>query len=63
MDAQKRLKDWNESLDGLSALASKMRRDAIRSRGIRRRVTMALLRWTERWIERGRRWRNEDMGE
>lgn len=56
------LKEWNDTIEEGQRLAADIRRDVMRRPdGIMRRLLLRLLRFTERWIERGKRWRNEDM--
>lgn len=56
------LKEWNDTIEEGKRLAADIRRDVMRRPdGIMRRILLRLLRFTERWIERGKRWRNEDM--
>lgn len=61
-DPNQRIKEWNDAIAEGEKLASEMRAKIIRMKdGIPRRVMLALLRFTERWIARGKRWRMEDL--
>lgn len=57
-----RLKEWNDALAEGEKLASELRAKIIRMNdGWLRRAGLKLLRLTERWIDRGKRWRMEDL--
>lgn len=57
-----RLREWNDAIADGERLASEMRAAIIRRKdGFGRRVMLSLLRFTERWIARGKRWRMEDL--
>lgn len=57
-----RLREWNDAIADGERLAADMRAAIMaRKDGIPRRVMLALLRFTERWIARGKRWRMEDF--
>lgn len=57
-----KLREWNEAIADGERLAAEMRAKIImRKDGIARRVLLALLRFTERWIARGKKWRMEDF--
>lgn len=61
-DINKRLRDWNQAISVGEDLAAKIREDAIKMKdGVVRRALLRLLRFTERWIERGKKWRSEDL--
>lgn len=61
-DANKRLEEWNTSISEGKALAAKIRENVLKRKdGVVRRLLLRLLRFTERWIERGKRWRSEDL--
>lgn len=57
-----RLREWNDAIADGERLASEMRAKIMTQKdGIPRRVMLVLLRFTERWIARGKRWRMEDF--
>lgn len=61
-DANDRLKEWNDAIADGERLASQMRASVMRKKdGWGRRVMLRLLRFTEKWIDRGKRWRVEDF--
>jgi hypothetical protein len=61
-DANDRLKEWNDALAEGERLASQLRAKIIRMNdGFLRRAGLRLLRFTENWIARGKRWRREDL--
>jgi hypothetical protein len=56
------LREWDETISEGERLLSDMRARAIRMRhGLLRRALMALIRFTERWVARGKRWRSKAM--
>ena len=63
-DINKRLQEWNETIAEGEALRNDMRRRAMRMRdGWLRRATLRLAAFTDRWVQRGKTWRNEDISE
>lgn len=61
-DINKRLKEWNETISEGEKLAAKIRADVLKKKdGVLRRLLLRLLRFTERWINRGKKWRSEDL--
>jgi len=60
-DANKRLEEWNKAISDFEAMAQGLRHDAIQRGGWKRKPFLWLLRFAEKWIARGRRWRAEDM--
>lgn len=62
MSINDELSQWNKTLDQGQQQLDDMRRRAIRMKdGWNRRALMRMIRFMERWIERGKRWRNEDI--
>jgi hypothetical protein len=55
------LREWNDALDYGQRTLNDMRRGAIRQRGWHRRLSMRLIRFMERWMECGKRWRDQDV--
>ena len=63
-DLKKRLDEWNEGIDELQKLRSKVSAKVMRMRdGYSRRFLIRLLNFIDRWIARGKRWRAADMEE
>ena len=60
----RQLREWNEVLaEGETFAADLRRRIMTRKDGISRRLSLRLLRFMEAWIARGKRWRDEDIGD
>lgn len=61
-DKNQRLSEWNKTIAEGENLASEIRSKVIRMKdGIPRRVFLRLLNFTEKWIARGKKWRNEEL--
>lgn len=55
-------KEWNDALSEGQDLLNNMRKTAIKQRdGVMRRIRIRMIRYLEKWIERGKRWRDDDL--
>lgn len=56
------LKEWNDGIDDLERLSRKSKEDALkRKRGFIRWMLLWLSNFAQRWADRGRKWRNDDL--
>ena len=61
-DINQRLKEWNDTIAEGVELRRKLRSSAIKRRdGIGRRLLLRLAAFTDRWVERGKKWRDDDI--
>ena len=57
-----RLNEWNDTIAEGEALSAKIKRSAMRRRdGFWRRLLLRLASFTDRWVQRGKAWRDEDI--
>lgn len=63
IDINDDLRKWNDAIADGEALAAQIRARVIRQKGgLVRRLLLKLLRFTEAWVARGKRWRDDDIG-
>lgn len=62
MSKNDELRKWNETIGEGEEFLARLRRDAIaKKNGWHRRALLRLIAFMERWIARGKRWRDADM--